>query len=127
MPHGRQSLILGIPVSACCSYLGFGLMAGRAAVLSWEEAKAANPCILADHQGTYEYGGMKYELVAHPSGSTFDACSKLVQMVLQQNKECGAPQVPISPQMQRLLLFWGCSDGRRRLITFERAQEHDVL
>ncbi len=76
-----------------CSYLGFGLMAGRAAVLSWEEARAANPCVLADHKGAYEYGGMKYELVAHPSGPTFDACSKLVKLVLRQNLECGAPQV----------------------------------
>ena len=70
-------------------------MAGRAAVLSWEEAKAANPCILADHQGAYEYGGMKYELVAHPSGPTFDACSKLVKVVLRQDLACGAPQVRV--------------------------------
>jgi len=75
------------------SYLGFGLMAGRAAVLAWEEAKAANPCILGDHQGAYEYGGMKYELVAHPSGASFETCSMLVKMVLRQNQACGAPQV----------------------------------
>ncbi|EIE24311.1 apyrase [Coccomyxa subellipsoidea C-169] len=74
------------------SYLGFGLMAGRAAVLSWEEAKAANPCVLADHQGAYEYGGMKYELIAHPAGPTYDACSKLVKVVLRQDLACGAPQ-----------------------------------
>lgn len=30
------------------SYLGYGLMAGRAAVLAWEEARAANPCIPTD-------------------------------------------------------------------------------
>ena len=76
-----------------CSCLGFGLMAGRAAVLAWEEAKAANPCILGDHQGAYEYGGMKYELVAHPSGASFETCSMLVKMVLRQNQACGAPQV----------------------------------
>ena len=75
------------------SYLGFGLMAGRAAVLAWEEAKAANPCVLADHQGTYEYGGMKYELQSHPAGSGFEACSKLVRLVLRQDLACGAPQV----------------------------------
>lgn len=71
-------------------------MAGRAAVLAWEEAKAANPCILADHQGSYEYGGMAYELVSHPAGASFDACSRLVKMVLRQNQECGAPQVRYS-------------------------------
>lgn len=77
-------------------------MAGRAAVLSWEEAKAANPCILADHQGAYEYGGMKYELVAHPSGPTFDACSKLVKVVLRQDLACGAPQVRVLARSQML-------------------------
>ena len=66
-------------------------------MLAWEEAKAANPCILGDHQGAYEYGGMKYELVAHPSGASFDACSKLVKLVLRQNLECGAPQVHSQP------------------------------
>jgi hypothetical protein len=81
------------------SYLGFGLMAGRAAVLAWEEAKAANPCVLADHQGAYEYGGMKYELQSHPAGAGFETCSKLVRMVLRQDLECGAPQVrfPVLP------------------------------
>ena len=72
-------------------------MAGRAAVLAWEEAKAANPCILADHQGSYEYGGMKYDLVSHPAGATFQTCSTLVQLVLRQNLECGAPQVGALP------------------------------
>ena len=83
----------GFCLSLARSYLGFGLMAGRAAVLAWEEAKAANPCVLADHQGAYEYGGMKYELQSHPAGSGFEACSKLVRLVLRQDLECGAPQV----------------------------------
>jgi hypothetical protein len=75
------------------SYLGYGLMAGRAAVLSWEQARAANPCVLADHQGTYEYGGIKYDLVPHPAGAGFAACSKLVKLVLRQELDCGAPKV----------------------------------
>ena len=36
-------------VGGPCSYLGYGLMAGRAAVLAWEEARAANPCVPTDH------------------------------------------------------------------------------
>ena len=60
-------------------------MAGRAAVLAWEEAKAANPCVLGDHQGSYEYGGMKYELVAHPAGASF----KLLQ---QAGQDGAAPE-----------------------------------
>ena len=82
-------------------------MAGRAAVLAWEEAKAANPCILADHQGHYEYGGMQYDLVSHPAGASFQACSTLVQLVLRQNLECGAPQVgapaSLTPDASRAL------------------------
>lgn len=34
---------------ALCSYLGYGLMAGRAAVLS--EAKDKHPCIPSGYQG----------------------------------------------------------------------------
>ena len=76
-----------------CSYLGFGLMAGRAAVLAWEETKQANPCIPSDHTGVYEYGGLSYDLVAAPSGASFETCGKLVTMVLKQDLDCGAPAV----------------------------------
>lgn len=81
-----------------CSYLGFGLMAGRAAVLAWEETKQANPCIPSDHTGVYEYGGLSYDLVAAPSGASFETCGKLVTMVLKQDLDCGAPAVrPLPP------------------------------
>ena len=76
-----------------CSYLGFGLMAGRAAVLAWEEAKSANPCVPVDHSGTYEYGGTVYNLVPQTEGPGFEACAKLVHLVLKPDMECGAPQV----------------------------------
>ena len=70
-------------------------MAGRAAVLSYEETKAANPCIPADHTGTYEYSGLSYDLISAPSGASFDACSKLITTVLKQDADCGAPAVSI--------------------------------
>lgn len=76
-----------------CSYLGFGLMAGRAAVLAWEETKEANPCIPLDHTGVYEYAGLSYSLFATPSGASFESCSKLVSLVLNQDADCGAPKV----------------------------------
>ena len=47
-------------------------MADRAAVLAWEEAKAANLTILGDHQGSYEYGGLKVEVVSHPDSASFE-------------------------------------------------------
>ncbi|KAK9843238.1 hypothetical protein WJX74_009079 [Apatococcus lobatus] len=74
------------------SYLGFGLMAGRAAVLSHEEVVNANPCIPTGHSGTYEYGKVSHQLQAHPDGATFEGCSKLVDLVLRQKEPCGAPQ-----------------------------------
>ncbi|KAK9791621.1 hypothetical protein WJX73_002786 [Symbiochloris irregularis] len=73
------------------SYLGFGLMAGRAAVLDWEDTRAANPCIPNDHAGTYEYGGKTYQLAGSSSGAAFDACSKVVKLVLKLDADCGAP------------------------------------
>ena len=80
------------------SYLGFGLMAGRAAVLAWEETKAANPCVPSQHSGTYEYGGVAYTLAAHPSGASFESCARLVSLVLQQDADCGAPKVRVLHQ-----------------------------
>ena len=88
--------ILWFQMCFLCSYLGFGLMAGRAAVLAWEETKAANPCIPADHSGTYEYSGLSYDLISTPSGASFDSCSKLVTTVLKQDADCGAPAVSSS-------------------------------
>ena len=40
-----------------CSYLGYGLMAGRAAVLSEEGMEEGHPCIPTGHTGTYVYAG----------------------------------------------------------------------
>jgi len=68
-------------------------MAGRAAVLAFEETRAANPCIPADHSGSYEYAGAVHELTSHPDGASFAACSKLVAMVLKLDADCGAPRV----------------------------------
>ena len=68
-------------------------MAGRAEVLAWEETKAANPCIPIDHAGTYDYAGVTYDLMPSAKGSTFDACAKVVNMVLKLDADCGAPKV----------------------------------
>lgn len=49
------------------SYLGYGLMAARAAVLS-EEAPEGHPCVPAGHSGTYEYAGKTMDMRPHPVG-----------------------------------------------------------
>ena len=94
-------------------------MAGRAAVLAWEETKQANPCIPSDHTGVYEYGGLSYDLVAAPSGASFESCGKLVTLVLKQDLDCGAPAVSdlasadnqevLSVDMQGRLLSTHCT------------------
>lgn len=50
------------------SYLGFGLMAARAATLDWEETAAANPCVPLDHTGSFDYGNKRHELRAAKQG-----------------------------------------------------------
>lgn len=62
-------------------------------MLEWEESKQANPCVAKEHKAHFEYGGKKYELVPHPGGATFATCARLVQQVLNREKDCGAPQV----------------------------------
>ena len=89
------------------SYLGYGLMAGRAEVLAWEETRAANPCVPSDHTGVYVYGGKEHTLVAAPSGASFDACAKVVLQVLQHDKDCGAPKVGPSPLLVMMHLSHG--------------------
>ncbi|KAL3145004.1 hypothetical protein ABBQ32_003506 [Trebouxia sp. C0010 RCD-2024] len=78
------------------SYLGYGLMAGRAAVLAWEEARKANPCVPTDHTGTFEYGGQTYDLIPSLEGASRAACERLVTLVLKQNEPCGAEQTQCS-------------------------------
>ena len=100
------------------SYLGFGLMAGRAAVLAWEETRAANPCIPADHSGTYEYAGAVHELTSHPDGASFGTCSKLITMVLKLETDCGAPRVRARLISFRLVAFWvACHAFRKQAHT----------
>ena len=72
-----------------CSYLGFGLMAARAAVLQWAATASANPCVPADGGGIFKYGGEEHKLVSHPDGSTFSTCAKLVNLVMGIGSECG--------------------------------------
>ena len=64
-------------------------MAGRKAVLSWEDTKAANPCVPKDHSGSFEYGGTTMEMKSAGDGSTFDSCSKLVFTVMKADADCG--------------------------------------
>lgn len=57
-----------VTLASCRSYLGFGLMAARAATLDWEATAAANPCVPLDHTGSFEYGNKHHELHAAKQG-----------------------------------------------------------
>lgn len=61
--HERPNLFYGLHPS--CSYLGYGLMAGRAAVLSEEGLEAGHPCVPTGHSGNYTYGGKLMQMKAH--------------------------------------------------------------
>lgn len=67
--NARHGLLTNLHHLACCrSYLGFGLMAARAATLDWEATAAANPCVPLDHTGSFEYGNKHHELHAAKQG-----------------------------------------------------------
>lgn len=69
--YHKPHTLLSIPSPPLSSYLGYGLMAGRAAVLSEEEAEAngeGHPCVPLGHQGTYEYAGKTMQMRPHSVG-----------------------------------------------------------
>lgn len=75
------------------SYLGYGLMAGRAAVLSEEGVEDGHPCVPAGHSGTYEYAGSTMSMKPTKDGSSPETCSKVVLSALKHQAECGMPQL----------------------------------
>ncbi|KAL4422474.1 hypothetical protein ABPG75_008671 [Micractinium tetrahymenae] len=75
------------------SYLGYGLMAGRAAVLSEESAKDGHPCVPAGHEGTYEYAGKTMAMKPHAQGAHQEQCEKVVLTAMKHQADCGAPQL----------------------------------
>ncbi|XLU61708.1 hypothetical protein S245_020917 [Arachis hypogaea] len=75
------------------SYLRYGSDAARAEILNITH-NSANPCVLADFDGTYAYSGNEYRAYAPSSGSSFEKCRHIVRKVLKleapcpYNKEC---------------------------------------
>jgi hypothetical protein len=67
-PNPGSGLLTFATLACCNSYLGFGLMAARAATLDWEATAAANPCVPLDHTGSFEYGNKHHELHAAKQG-----------------------------------------------------------
>lgn len=71
------------------SYLGFGLMQGRGAVLTLPGSSA---CVNAGTQLVYKspYGGAEFPLKADATGGDFGKCVAAVKSAMKVGAECGA-------------------------------------
>lgn len=77
------------------SYLGYGLMAGRAAVLSEDPngpQDDSHPCVAKGYSGKYEYGGKTIPAIGHDQGAKHGECISTVLTALKNDAKCGAPQ-----------------------------------
>lgn len=71
------------------SYLGFGLMAGRAAVIA--QKSDAHPCFSSGFSNTYKYASKDYTVKAGTLGN-FNDCQNVSLKALDLGKDCGAPK-----------------------------------
>ena len=77
------------------SYLGYGLMAARAAVLEIDPNGPdddSHPCIHEGYKGKYTYGSEEFVAQGHSDGAQYDQCMATVLSALQKDESCGAPQ-----------------------------------
>jgi apyrase len=77
------------------SYLGYGLMAGRAAVLGVDPNGPdddSHPCVPTGHEGEYVYGDAALAAVGHADGASHAGCAAAVDEALARGRACGAPQ-----------------------------------
>jgi len=70
------------------SYLGFGLMQGRGAVLGRTDGAH---CVNRGSKGVYKspFGGQEYSMLASDLGSSFANCAKSVLSALKIGDSCG--------------------------------------
>ena len=76
------------------SYLGYGLMAGRAKVIeAFTGGSEGHPCFGAVYDvGPYKYAGQEYPVKAAKEAQ-FAACAKVGAESLDVKAKCGADQV----------------------------------
>ena len=72
------------------SFLGFGLMAARAEMLSGARkiSEKENPCILKGSNDSYEYTEQTYS-VSNMSGADVQACIDVIRSFMEPGKACG--------------------------------------
>mmetsp|Transcript_26624 Transcript_26624/g.36754 ORF Transcript_26624/g.36754 Transcript_26624/m.36754 type:complete len:459 (+) Transcript_26624:153-1529(+) len=69
------------------SYLGYGLMAARAAILGAVGPSDSHPCIANGHNGSYVYGGSTVGVHANEN-SDFERCATTSESILNKDKAC---------------------------------------
>ena len=70
------------------SYLGYGLMAGRAATLD-EGGNRAHPCIPPNHESTFAYGGKNHYVVGSEGPSAdFGECAQVINRAMRVGAAC---------------------------------------
>ncbi|CAG9466246.1 unnamed protein product [Pedinophyceae sp. YPF-701] len=72
------------------SYLGYGLMAGRAGVLAVSDKAAGHPCMPHGPIPEYEYAGETYDVAPATDGPSAEACSKAAVQSLKVGETCEA-------------------------------------
>eukprot|EP00899_Mesostigma_viride_P008765 jgi/Mesvir1/17890/Mv12961-RA.2 len=127
--------VLGQPYNVYVhSYLGYGLMAARAALLEGQAAdESGSPCMPRGYNGSYVYASK--EIPAHPSrrGSSFSGCSAVARAVVRAEAECLRKQVD---ELARICAFngvWspggvtGTAEFYLASYFYERAQQTGVM
>ena len=74
------------------SYLGYGLMAGRAEVLEEKMDGMGHPCILKGYSGSYSYGSETFQVVSMDDGPSFETCHSTAVNALKSGTPCGVVQ-----------------------------------
>eukprot|EP00898_Chlorokybus_atmophyticus_P007057 jgi/Chlat1/7352/Chrsp59S06958 len=70
------------------SYLGYGLMAARAAVLAEHAETDGHACLPKGFQGNYTYANKLYKAISRSVGSTFKDCTSIALAALHVEKAC---------------------------------------
>eukprot|EP00850_Spirogloea_muscicola_P017991 SM000160S02532 [mRNA] locus=s160:79032:81917:- [translate_table: standard] len=105
------------------SYLGYGLMAARGAVLGLSQDDKGHACLA---KGSFKYNDKEYQALARIVGSDHNDCSSLALKALKKDTECTLVKCSFGG-------IWsgGGGDGRRRLYVasfyFDRAAQLGVV
>eukprot|EP00976_Prorocentrum_cordatum_P098964 1191626-Prorocentrum_minimum.AAC.7 len=108
------------------SHLGYGLMAGRAAILE-ADGKA---CLPAGANGTYAYGGKKYAASAGEASSDLSGCETAVTAMMNEDKSC-SEETPKGECGFNGVWTGGGGDGKKAVYVssyfFDRAEQSGIL